>query len=280
MAKTFDIDKVRRGKSLSEKVKNLEMEAETQEIIKAVETKPDVDSALEAISKDSKLSDKDKKYLSELIMSEFVDLFNFDNCPDDYETLKKEAKFFAGLTQYSFLLMAQRVMKIRDEKLYQQDGYLDFKSFVENELPINRQSAYNYISILECFGVQLVGHGNDLEYSKLLPFVPIIRTNNPKVSSEAVKKGFIEDAKNKTKKEMVREAEELKFKLGIVKEKKGEYIDRLFMGAIHKLPDELSAKDVLRIQGIISDLHLIIDQNKSQGGSIKGWKETFFKNLK
>ena len=54
----------------------------------------------------------------------------------DYTQLKMEVKQLAKLTGISLLLMAQRLLIIRDDKLYQKDNYSNFETFIESELKI------------------------------------------------------------------------------------------------------------------------------------------------
>ncbi|HBD95733.1 MAG TPA: hypothetical protein DC057_16310 [Spirochaetia bacterium] len=124
------------------------------------------------------------KIESNIIMQAFTDKFNLRNCPDDYEDLKREAKFLVNINQYSFLIAAQRLVKIRDEELFKKDiddnGNMKYKSFVdfiESELGLKKSSVYNYISILEAFDPSDFDRlsSNVIEYSKLLPYTSIIK---------------------------------------------------------------------------------------------------------
>ena len=55
----------------------------------------------------------------------------------DYTQLKMEVQQLAKLTGISLLLIAQRLLIIRDEKLYQKDNYPNFETFIESELKIS-----------------------------------------------------------------------------------------------------------------------------------------------
>lgn len=99
--------------------------------------------------------------------------FTPENVPNDYQLLKKEIKFLEKVHAQSFVILAHRLKKIRDEELYKQDGYFDFKAFVENELEITRQTIYKYISIVELFDVAHVRH--EIKTSNLFIALPIIK---------------------------------------------------------------------------------------------------------
>ena len=189
-----------------------------------------------------------------------MNVFNFDNCPDDYESLKTEAKFLAGITQYSFFLMAQRLLKIRDRALYREDGYPDFKSFVERELNISRSTVYNYIDIVNFFGVQPVGHDDKVEYTKLLPAVSILRADKEGLPKEAIKKQFLEDVKFKSKREIIEEANEIKVKYGLVKGSIDKHkLKRAISGFYLAIPNLLDEEDKKVIREFINKVNKIME---------------------
>ncbi len=275
---------IKHGRDISKTMSEFDMDDETKLTIEKIEiepTKENLINAVEIIDEDRKLSPKDKDELKQILRDNFVNMFNFDNCPDDYESLKEEAKFLAGMTQYSFLLMAQRLKKIKENKLYENDGYLDFKAFVENEITVGRRTAYNYIDLIEFFGVQTFAHENNIEFSKLLPVISILKSNdvNDKVKDD-LKKEMIKKIKIESAREIASEVKELKIKYGLVSEKTTKTnIRSIFMQFIKKLPDELTAKEITELKSIGSDIGLIVDQNKTRGGVLKEWKEVFFRNV-
>jgi hypothetical protein len=193
------------------------------------------------------LSKREKNRLLTELAKQFVLVFDTHDYSRDYETLKKEVKFLAALTRYSFLHMASRLITIRDNKLYRKDGYATFKDFIEREIPLSRSTVYNYIDIVTFFGVHQVGQTFDIEYSKLLPALPLLKANNDKIPKEAIKKQFLEGAETKTKSELASEAIKYKKKYGLVIEKKVrlsavfKYIQR----NVPKKPNE-QEKDIIR----------------------------------
>ncbi|HOF00904.1 MAG TPA: hypothetical protein PK385_06405 [Spirochaetota bacterium] len=193
-------------------------------------TSDKLNSIIKIIENDTSILIEDKKELLNSLQEKYISIFNFDNCPEDYEDLKMEAKFLSGVTQYSFMLMAQRLLKIRDNELYKKDGYLDFSSFIENELSISRSTVYNYIDIVTIFGVQPVGRDENIEYTKLLPIIPILKApegNN--IPKDEIKKRFLSEIRNKSKTEIIDEANRLKLEYGLVKERKiKDQIDKSF----------------------------------------------------
>jgi len=205
----LDIDNLKAGDKTKDKLKELESGPNKEAVIEAIDI----------INTDDIIDMNKKKELILTLKSQYSTLFNFNNCPDDYEELKKEVKFLAEMTQYSFLLMAQRLLKIRDNKLYLIDGYPDFKSFIDGEVNIRRTMAYNYIDILSFFGVQALEHENNLEYSKLIPVIPLLKANDNNIPKEEIKDRFIKKAKNESFRTLTEEARELKVKYGLVKEK-------------------------------------------------------------
>ncbi len=196
---------------------------ETKNAILGINTETTASEAIgvvDLIEKDQLLPRTVKNELIENIKIQFIDRFNFDNCPEDYEELKKEAKFLAGMTQYSFLLMAQRLQSIKLFELYKKDGYLDFSQFVENEMPVNKSTAYNYINLLECFGFQALGKEENLEYSKLIPMIPVFKKAPiTELEREQLKHDVLKKAKSESFREMTADAKELKIKYGIEKKK-------------------------------------------------------------
>jgi len=92
-------------------------------------------------------------------------------------------------------------------------------------MPINKSTAYNYISILECFGVQTFGLEN-IEYTKLLPIVSILKSKDITVlQKENIKGTYIIKAQNESAREIQKEAHELKTKLGLTKTTTKDDID-------------------------------------------------------
>ncbi len=131
----------------------------------------------------------------------------------------------SGITQVSFLLMAQRLKKIQDEDLYTGE-YPNFKSFIENEMPIKRTTVYNYIDIISLFGVQALEQEKDMEFSKLIPYIPILK----KVSFEELemrtkKKEFLQKAKTTSFRDIIKETDELKLHYGLVNKINKELVE-------------------------------------------------------
>lgn len=177
----------------------------------------DMQEVQSVIDNEPQLSITEKQDIIKTFKKEFIRNFNFDNCPEDYQVLKEEARFLAGVTQYSFLLMAQRLKKIRDEELYRQDNYPDFKTFIEKEMTVTRQTAYKYIDIVNFFGVATLRH-EDVNVSKLIPIIPILKSNalssdrKQKIKDEYVNKSKISSARD-----IAKEVMQIKQELGITK---------------------------------------------------------------
>jgi len=233
-------------------------QAETKDAIMQAEIVPSQDNlnvALKSIESDSVLAVEDKKLAIDLLRDKFADMYNFNNCPADYESLKTEAKFLAGMTSYSFLLMAQRLMKIRDEKLYEQGGYNDFRNFIDNELTIQRSTVYNYIDLINYFGVQTFGHDQNLEPSKLIPAIPLLKSENVDIPKEEIRERFITDSKLHSAREMKKEADELKVKYSLTKEKELNIVSAI-SSFLNKLPDELTKKQKEDLKYLLEQLKI------------------------
>ena len=229
MAKNFDITKMKRGKDLSDVAAQLEdISEDTMKVIENVTENPVkemVTKAVLTINKDTRLSETNKDLLLQTLREQYAELFNFDNCPEDYETLKIEAKFLSELSQYSFLLLGQRLLKIRDNEFYKIDGYNDFKSFIAGEIRIARSTAYYYIDLITFFGVQTFGHEGSPDPSKLISVLPLLKSNNEGIPKEKLKKHFIKESKNKSAREIQDETKKLKIQYGLSKEKVIESTD-------------------------------------------------------
>lgn len=232
--KNFDVSSLSGGKSIVKKAHEIEMKKETKDALLNVEdepTKEKITKTLEIVRNDEIMQENDKNIFINLFKEQFIQFFNFDNCPDDYFELKKEAAFLSGVSQYSFLLMAQRLKKIRDKKLYILDGYEHFKDFIEKEISIAKRTSYDYISIVECFGVRLVALGENVEYSKLLPIIPLLKNKNNAIPKEELKDTFLKDIFIKSKKEIIEQAKQLKIKYGLINKTSGEknieWIDKI-----------------------------------------------------
>ena len=162
---------------------------------------------------------------------------NFNNCPDNYYELKNEAKYLAGISQYAFMLMAQRLIKIRDKKLYEKESdekgdqkYFDFKDFIENELDISRRTAYNYIDVFTFFGdrVQALAHEKKLQFSKLIPCVSLINSKNidEKITNFLIEYFWNEILKgNLSFRDIQKKVAEFKLQYGIIEKKEDQLLD-------------------------------------------------------
>ncbi|OHD73207.1 MAG: hypothetical protein A2355_06320 [Spirochaetes bacterium RIFOXYB1_FULL_32_8] len=218
--KSFSIESIKRGRDLSEKAKSFNSQPETISAIEDLHEKPtkeNINKAIELIKKDTFIEKNNKDLLIDELRGNYVNLFNFDNCPEKYEDLKKEAKFLAGMTQYSFILMAQRLQAIQVGELYKKDGYPDFKAFIEKELEISRPTVYRYIDILSFFGVSALRH-EDIDYSKLQPIIPVLKRALISEAEKAnIRSEFIEKAKTESFRDMMKDAKNLKIKYGLEK---------------------------------------------------------------
>jgi len=206
-------------------INNTNANKKTKEVIKKAIKNPSKGNliiATEEVNRDDSLTIKEKKTILSELNKKIVSIINFDNCPDDYESLKIEAKFLAGMTQYSFLLMAQRLLKIRDEKLYHNDGYSDFKSFIVTELSVAQRTAYDYINLIEVFGLRALAINKEIKYSKLIPAIPLLNKVGDEKEKEKLKIKFINDSEKKSYREIVKEINELKQQLGFFQDKEKE----------------------------------------------------------
>lgn len=257
MAKKSFLNKIDNADIL-ESIENINMEIETKNEVKKFVENPEKDKYKDVeniIINDSKLSFDQRDKLIETIKNVFLKTFNFENCPEDYEELKREAKFLAGITQYSFLLMAQRLIKIRDNELYKIDGYPDFITFIKNELTIAKRTTYHYINIIECFGVPALALDEDIQYSKLLPFIPILKSSNLDIPKQKLKERVFNEIKTKSYRELESEAKEIKIKYGILKdsEKMSEF-EKLLLKVRKKIPENINENEEFQIKKLISEL--------------------------
>jgi hypothetical protein len=250
-----------RGKSVKDLISEIDGVSETTaDAVKTLEETPDKTSLIHAVSAirlDKSLQQEDRTRIIDALKDQYIDLFNFDNCPDDYDSLKNEAKFLAWNTQYSFILMAQRLLKIRDKHLYINDGYPDFKSFIQGELSIAQRTAYDYIDIVSLFKEELrpVAIEEKFEYTKLLPVVPILKAKDNRIPKDEIRRRFLNEIKVTSKRKIIEETDLLKRQYGLIKEnadkKKMKAAITHFMKA---LPETLDAEDRKLLDLFISDL--------------------------
>jgi hypothetical protein len=187
----------------SQKTKNAVHQAlETQ-------TAETIQTAIEAVRQDKNLPEKTREELLEAFVVDFQDLFN--KIPDDYASLKQEAKFLAGLHNASFVLMAKRLRKIQDEKLYQQDGYISFQDFVAGEMKVVYQTAKNYVDVVTYFRLEIPDFS--LEYSKLITTLPLMKSDEvPEFEKDNLRRRFLDDIQVKSQREIIQEVDALKKK--------------------------------------------------------------------
>jgi hypothetical protein len=205
-----------------------------------------VRNAVEVVNGDPLMTPKEKEALFADLHKHYLSVFDLDNCPDDYELLKIEAKFLAGLSSNAFILMAQRLKKIRDLKLYKEDKYKSFKDFVNGEMSISRTTIYSYMDILQLFGEKRLSSEVDVEYTKLVPAIPILKANIKGLPRAKLVEQFISDSKELTKLQLVQKAVALKlrYKIGGRGQKKSSpEEDRRLSNAIKTFKQELPVGD-------------------------------------
>ncbi|QEN06426.1 hypothetical protein EW093_17105 (plasmid) [Thiospirochaeta perfilievii] len=224
--KKFDINK--RSKPMSEVVKEFEGKSETVEAVKIFEQEPTIENkekAVAAVQSDSALSVASADLLDNIQIL-FIKAFSVNTLPSNYSDLKREAKYLADLHEVSGIYMAIRLKSIRDNELYKEDGYLDFKSFIDSELKISKKSVYNYIDIVE----QVITPKNlisqeDIEklssnQSKIRAFMPLFKSD--KMDSDAkdsLRDEVFNNLDRKSFRELSEEAKNLKESYGISKPK-------------------------------------------------------------
>jgi hypothetical protein len=225
-------------------------------------TKENILQANEIIKSDVKLPSETKQELMDKLKADYVDLFRIDELPSDYDTLKNEAKFLSGMATYSLVLMSYRLIKIRDEQLYKNDGYSNFKQFVENELPISRTTVYEYIDIVKFFGVRPGGHEH-IEYTKLRAAMPLLKAKNEDIPKDEIKTEFVENLAKKSKREYYDRAKELKLKYGLIKSVTEDSDDNEYFKKIEDLisnaPKYLSQKERDRVIILIDKLKTLLE---------------------
>lgn len=218
--KKIDIGNRTRGKNLSSMAENIDASDETKEVIEKVSSSPTKENIIEAekiIESDVNISTEDKTELIEILKRDFTEVFNFKNCPNEYEKLKNEAKFLSRIAKYSFLIMAQRLKKIRDCELYRQDGYVHFQDFIEAEIKLSKSTVYYYIDIITQVPPGRL-ENRDIEYTKLKPILPLLKSNSEDIPKEEIQEKFLNDIQHKSRKEIEADAKELKIKYGLLKD--------------------------------------------------------------
>lgn len=243
------------GFALAQQKFNAAMEEQTVEKLHIADKDPspvNINNAVVAVENDKYLALEEKDRIVQEIKNSFITRFNFENCPADYQSLKSEAIFLAKINQSSFLLMAQRLLKIRDEELYIEE-YSDFREFIANEIELARSTVYNYIDLIKYFGVQTFGH-ETVKPSKLIPALPLMKADIP--DKDYIKSRFIEVAKdeNISARHIKTEADEYKVKYGIVKEKQSAGRVKVLKKAVKALGD-LPEKELSDLKAIIIDLN-------------------------
>jgi hypothetical protein len=122
MAKEFNLSKMQRGKSLSEvadKIDNLNIETK-QAISEVIEepTKDKVMTTLEVIKNDTTMTEASRNELIKALQDNYVSLFNFNNCPNDYESIKSEVKILLKYAQIQLLAHSSTVLSELETENY------------------------------------------------------------------------------------------------------------------------------------------------------------------
>lgn len=202
------------------------------------------------ITDDIKSSDLNTNDKAELLKSIVIEYQNkYSELSKDYQELKKDIQFllndiksYSGLTQIAFILTAERLKIIRDNELYKPE-YKDFKSFFENEIDKSKPTIYFYISIIETFK-ELFTESNlirlfDIEYSKLIPFLPLLKNKDIAINEkQEIKEKAIELLESElNQRDIITIAKEYKSKYGLINNDKEINIDKLVNSIIKKIPE-------------------------------------------
>lgn len=261
----FDKTKMSRNKNIRNLVDGIEdiHDNTKDKIIKLEEqtSKEKVIETIEVVKNDSLLSNENKDEIIELLYKNYIEVFNFDNCPNDYNELKKEVKFFTGMIQYNFMLLANRLKKIRDKKLYKQDGYNTFKEFINNELNITKQTVYKYIDIYQNFGVASKRLDKNIQYTKLHPIISLLKADNNDIPKEEIKNKFINEINNKTQKEIIEEVKKLKIKYGLISgdtQNNNDNMKNIKIYIKKHIPNSLSEENIEQIKELIKYLEELL----------------------
>lgn len=220
--KSFNVNK--RSKPMSKVVDEFEGKAETVEAVQIFESNPTIENkerAVAAVKADPALTIASTQLLDE-IQELFVKAFSVNSVPTVYSDLKREAKYLADLHQVSGLYMAQRLKVIRDQELYKEDGYLDFKAFIEGELSLSKRSVYNYIDIVEQFieckhlhsekDIETLSHNR----SKLLAYMPLLKSEKlTEEDKDKLRGDVLKKVEKRSFRDLTKDAKELKYNYGL-----------------------------------------------------------------
>lgn len=209
---------------MSEVVAEYEGKSETVDAVSIFEESPTMKNkeiAIKAVKNDTSLSTAGSDLL-EQIQTLFMKGFSSKIIPSVYEDLKREAKYLSDLNQISGLYMAQRLIIIRNKELYKNDGYTDFRSFIESELTLSRSTVYNYIDIIENFTASNEIDSNmeklGSNRSKLVPFIPLLKSDKlTEKQKSKIRTNVISDIEIRTFRELTQVAKELKLEYGLTK---------------------------------------------------------------
>ncbi len=219
-------------------------------------TKETIIETVEKINKSNIIDEAKKRKIVKKLQKTYISVFNFDNCPEDYQTLKNEAKFFSGMTNYSFLLMAQRLLRIRDNKLYKNDGYETFREFIDKEIALSERTVYNYIDILKVFELQTFAILENVNHSKLVKVIPLLKAHNESIPKDELKRRFLSEIQTKSAREIEKEVVELKKQYGLIKENEVS-IDRIIEDFLKRIPTNISVEDKSKLQNVIDFIQRI-----------------------
>jgi len=285
--KKFNKDQLSRGKSILNPDDNFNPDDFTYDVITEFESNPrkeNLPKVIEVIEKDSSLPAIQKEVLITRLKADFVTLFGFDNIPDDYRSLKNESKFLSDITQYSFASLAVRLKKIRDNELYKEDNYPDFKSFIDKELSINRTTAYNYIDLVTIFGVQTFEHVT--EPSKLISALPLLKSANANkdIPLAKLKKDIIKQSQTMSARELNEHIKGLKIEYGFSKSDPDKHVKTSAAGVL-QLPDAnnsniINLKQANPLEPKINKLIGLYESNIKQMNLKKKEKEKYDAQVK
>ena len=125
-----------------------EYKKELSKIIKEANTPGEVIEIIESIQNDKSIEPIIKQNAIDFSIDIYIE--RYKELPNNYDELKKEIKLFNNINNVNFILIAQRLKKIRDEQIYKKDNHDTFKEFYDCE-GFKETTVFTYIGIVENF---------------------------------------------------------------------------------------------------------------------------------
>lgn len=264
MAKNFNKEDLTLGRSFN--IDDITAKVETKNAVKTAiisKKKEDYIIAAALVKSDNSIIIEKKKEIQFEFRNNFINLFK--DIVMDLDIMTEEINYLSKVQEVSFVVIASRLKLIKDKKLWI-NKHESFKEYLLNETNIDYKTALQYIDIVSYFGDKILT--KDIEYSKLVPVIPLLKSKIvPDDEKETIKTDIMFSIDKDKRADIETSLLPLKEKYGLNKSKTVKEPGSLLPGAIRNLqavlPGDPSEEEKEELEKLIKLLQNYLELSES-----------------